>query len=73
MKVSVSLSDEDVEFLDFYAERHQIPSRSAALQRAIRALRTTELTSAYESAWNEWDESTDSTVWDAAATDGLPA
>ncbi|MDX2382178.1 MAG: ribbon-helix-helix domain-containing protein, partial [Acidimicrobiia bacterium] len=43
MKVSVSVPDEDIEFLDKYAKTHRVASRSAALQHAIRLLRASEL------------------------------
>lgn len=69
MKVSVSIPDEDVEFLDEYAQTHRIPSRSAALQRAIRLLRASELTDAYAAAFVEWDDSADAERWDVTATD----
>ena len=39
MKLSVSLPDVDIEFLDAYANQHAISTRSGALQRAIAALR----------------------------------
>ena len=42
MKVSVSLPGEDVQFLDSYAKEQGLDSRSAALHRAIRLLRTAE-------------------------------
>ena len=70
MKVSVSLPDEDVEFLDNYAHTHQIASRSATLHQAIRLLRASELTHDYAEAFTEW-EGDESHLWDAAAADGL--
>lgn len=69
MKLSVSLPDEDVEFLDEYSESNGIPSRSAVLQKAVRLLRATELGSAYERAWEEWADESD--AWDAASSDGV--
>jgi Arc/MetJ-type ribon-helix-helix transcriptional regulator len=71
MKVSVSLPDDDVEFLDEYAYAKGIASRSAAVHRAIRLLRATELGPAYEDAWTQWENSDDSELWDAATSDGL--
>ena len=71
MKVSVSLPDEDVEFLDDYAATQGIASRSAALQKAVRLLRASELGPAYEEAWQDWDDSDDRALWDAAVGDGL--
>lgn len=70
MKVSVSLPDDDVEFLDAYAEREGVPSRSAVIHRAVRLLRASELGAAYEEAWAEWDAGDDAALWDATAGDG---
>ena len=39
MKVSVSLIPDDVAFLDLYATDKSLPSRSAAVQEAVRLLR----------------------------------
>ena len=71
MKVSVSLPDEDVEFLDAYARSQGIESRSAVVHKAVRLLRASELGPAYEDAWQEWAESDDATLWDSAVSDGL--
>ncbi len=71
MKLSVSLSDEDVEFLDSYAESNGISTRSAAIHRAIRLLRATSLGPAYEAAWLEWEVAGDSETWEFALSDGL--
>ena len=71
MKVSVSLPDEDVEFLDSYAESQGLPSRSAVLHKAVRLLRGAELAPAYEDAFISWDESDDAGDWDATAGDSL--
>lgn len=69
MKVSVSLPDEDVEFLDEYARSQGFESRSAVVHKAIRLLRASELGSSYAAAWEEWSKSDE--VWDAAVGDGL--
>ena len=71
MKVSVSLPDDDVEFLDRYASNQGIGSRSAVVHKAVRLLRATELGPAYEQAWDEWANSDDGDAWDAAINDGL--
>ena len=71
MKVSVSLPDEDIEFLDDYAASHGMPSRSAAVHKAVRLLRTSGLGAAYEQAWSEWSADGDSEVWEAVASDGV--
>jgi len=71
MKVSVSLPEEDVEFLDAYAAAEGIPSRSAVVHKAVRLLKAAGLGSAYEDAWDEWDESGDASVWYETVGDGL--
>jgi Arc/MetJ-type ribon-helix-helix transcriptional regulator len=71
MKVSVSLPGEDVEFLDSYAREQGLESRSAALHRAVRLLRTAELGGAYESAWEEWAADGHADAWEPATDDGL--
>lgn len=71
MKVSVSLPDDDVEFLDRYSREHHIGSRSAALARAVQLLRASQLGSAYADAWREWEESGEADVWESTAADGL--
>lgn len=71
MKLSISLPDEDLEFLDAYVGRHDLRTRSAAIKRAVRVLRTEDLKVAYGEAWNEWEGSEDATVWGSVAGDGL--
>ena len=71
MKLSVSLPDVDIEFLDAYANQHAISTRSGALQRAIAALRALELRDDYEDAFEEWEESEESLGWGQATADGL--
>lgn len=70
MKVSISLPQADLEFLDGYAHEHGLPSRSAALHSAVGALRAAQLGDAYEDAWAAWAKS-EGAAWDAAAGDGL--
>lgn len=71
MKLSVSLTDEDVEFLDSYVKVHAVGSRSAALHEAVNMLRGAQLAGAYEDAWASWASSDDAEVWDAVVADGL--
>lgn len=71
MKISVSIPEPDVEFLDTYAAEHTLGSRSAAIQRAVEALRLSALPGSYAEAWVEWDDDESKGLWDAAATDGL--
>ena len=69
MKVSVSIPDDDVEFLDNYAEAHQLESRSAAIHRSIRLLRASELGDAYAEAFTEWADDSDNDAWNNAVAD----
>jgi len=71
MKLSVSLPEEDVNFLDAYATEQGFRSRSAVLHKAVRLLRGTELSRAYEDAFVEWEDAGDQSVWDVTAADGL--
>lgn len=71
MKLSVSLPDDDIEFLDEYARARRVESRSAVLHRAVRLLRATELTGDYEDAWQEWTTSGEAAAWEVTAPDGL--
>jgi len=71
MKVSVSLPGEDVQFLDAYAKERGLDSRSAAVHRAVRLLRTAELGAGYEAAWEEWASDGEANLWERATGDGL--
>jgi antitoxin MazE9 len=71
MKVSVSIPDQDIEFLDEYARKTGLESRSAALQKAVRLLRTSELREAYAAAWEEFDQAGDAALWETTVGDGL--
>lgn len=71
MKLSVSLPDEDVAFLDSYVQAKRMGSRSAALHRAVALLRASQLEQAYEEAWASWTASGDAQAWDAVTDDGL--
>lgn len=73
MKLSVSLPDEDVQFLDAYASEQGYASRSAVLHKAVRLLRGAELGAAYEDAFVQWDNEGDAAAWEVTAADGLGA
>ena len=70
MKLSVSLPDEDVDFIDQYGEDHGVDSRSGVVQRAVSLLRASELGADYEAAWAEWAKS-DADLWDVTVGDGV--
>jgi Arc/MetJ-type ribon-helix-helix transcriptional regulator len=73
MKVSMSLPEDDVDFLDSYAQTRGYPSRSAVLHKAVGMLRAAELTDAYDDAWTEWAASGEADLWEVAAGDGVNA
>lgn len=66
MKISVSLPDEDVAFLDRYAVERSHGSRSSVVHKAVRLLRSAELGTAYEDAWSEWSDGGHADAWEAA-------
>jgi Arc/MetJ-type ribon-helix-helix transcriptional regulator len=71
MKLSVSLPEGDVAYLDAYARTRGEQSRSAVLHKAVRALRATELSSSYEDAWDTWATSGEADAWEPTVADGL--
>ncbi|HJP75652.1 MAG TPA: antitoxin [Pseudonocardiaceae bacterium] len=71
MKLSVSLIDDDIAFIDEYARTHAAPSRSAVLHEAVELLRASQLSDAYAAAWDEWAADEQTQAWDAAVGDGL--
>jgi len=71
MKISVSLPQEDVAFVDEYAAKTDADSRSAVIHAAIELLRASNLEAEYEEAFAEWDKSEDAEFWDRVSGDGL--
>lgn len=71
VKLSVSLSEDDVAALDRYVELAGLKSRSAAIQQAIRRLQDPGLEAAYAEAWEDWAAFGEDEVWAAADADGL--
>lgn len=71
MKMSVSLPEDDVAFIDEYAARVGLPSRSSVLHEAIRLLRMADLERDYAAAWLEWEADENAALWDGIVADGL--
>lgn len=71
VKLSVSVSPDDVARLDRYAQAAGLPSRSAAIQKAIGLLADSQLAEDYAAAWDEWVASGDEGEWAATSADGL--
>jgi len=73
MKLSISLPDDDVEFLDAYASEQGFASRSAVVHKAVRLLRGAQLGVAYEEAFVEWELTGEDQAWETTVGDGLAA
>ncbi len=71
MKLSISLSDDDVAVLDEYVRATGLRSRSAAVQHAVHLLREADLEQDYIAAWEEWECSEDRSAWEGTVGDGL--
>jgi Arc/MetJ-type ribon-helix-helix transcriptional regulator len=71
MKLSVSLIEDDVAFIDEYARTHDAASRSAVLHEAVDLLRASQLADAYAAAWDEWAADEDTQLWESTVGDGL--
>lgn len=69
MKLSVSLSADDVALLDRYVAAAGLGSRSAGLQHAVRALADPQLEADYAAAWDEWEASGEAELWETVAGD----
>ncbi|MCY4221981.1 MAG: hypothetical protein OXD35_10070 [Thiotrichales bacterium] len=71
MKLSISLREEEVGFLDEYARSQGIKSRSGVVKLALRVLRSMELADDYAAAWAERDDDDNIRAWDLSSGDGL--
>ena len=65
MKLSISLPDADVEFIDSVVESGQYASRSAVIARAMRLLQAADLGEMYDAAFREWAVSEEGAEWEA--------
>jgi len=71
MKLSVSLPEGDVAFLDEYQAKTNADSRSAAIHAAIQLLRASQLEDDYAQAWQDWEQDPAAADWDRTTADGL--
>jgi Arc/MetJ-type ribon-helix-helix transcriptional regulator len=71
VKLSVSLTDEDVAIVDEYVRTSGLKSRSAVIRRALHLLQQPDLEADYAAAWDEWAASGEQAAWDATSGDGL--
>ncbi|RLK59297.1 antitoxin [Actinokineospora cianjurensis] len=70
MKLSVSLPEVDVQFIDEYLARFDAATRSSVIQLAIGLLRESSMREEYAQAFAEWDGSDDAGLWESAVADG---
>ncbi|MDQ3579057.1 MAG: ribbon-helix-helix domain-containing protein [Actinomycetota bacterium] len=70
MKLSVSLPEDDVRFIDEYSVRVDVASRSQVIQVAIGMLRESSLRDEYAQAFAEWDDSGEAAFWETTVGDG---
>jgi hypothetical protein len=70
-KIVAKLDAELVRFLEHYQTKHQIKTRSEALEAAIRELRRAHLRSEYAAAAQDPEYLADIQIWDATINDGL--
>ncbi|MBB3753762.1 Arc/MetJ-type ribon-helix-helix transcriptional regulator [Mycolicibacterium sp. BK634] len=71
MKLSVSLSEQDIAALDAYVEKAGLQSRSAGLQRAVQMLRHPDLEDDYAEAWAHWSADEGWAAWESTVEDGV--
>ena len=71
MKLSVSLTEEDVAIVDQYIRSSGLKTRSAVIRRALHLLRQPDLAQDYAAAWEEWAASGEQAAWDSTSGDGL--
>ena len=71
MKLSISLSRKEADFLDSYVRDSGASSRSEAVRRALDLLREAQMEHAYAAAWQEWEAGEDGHLWDRTSGDGL--
>lgn len=65
-KLSISIPDSALQFVEHYRKTHAIKTRSEVIQEAIALLRERELDAAYREASVVFDSD-----WDRVSSDGL--
>lgn len=67
VKISISLDEADVAFLDAEQAAGRFSTRSAAIRAALTLLRANRLADDYAAAFAEWDDA----AWDTTSADGI--
>ncbi len=68
-KLSVSIDQQLLTFLEGYQHEHKIKSKSEVISEALRLLRERELETQYAAAMQEWQGEAE--AWEAVTGDGL--
>lgn len=69
VKLSISLEQQLVDFLEGCQRQHGIRSRSEVIGQGLKLLRERELERQYEGAINVWES--EAALWDSVAGDGM--
>jgi hypothetical protein len=70
-KLSISVDETYLPFIDNYQRQHNVKTKSEVLERALELLRRTELERAYAEAAEEWRNNPDAKLWENTVGDGL--
>ena len=70
MRLTITMTEGEASFLDEFAARAGLDSRSAVVRQAIALLRANQLTRDYAKAFDEWADSDDTDAWEATTSDG---
>jgi antitoxin ParD1/3/4 len=68
-KLSISLTEDLVKFIDAYRTDQGLKARSEVIDHALRFLKQHSLEAAYEEAYSEMAQ--EAALWDATVGDGL--
>ncbi len=70
-KLSISVKDNWLSFIEEYQKNYNIKSRSEVLERGLAALKQLELQDQYHLAYKEWFNSDENDIWDLTTADGI--
>jgi hypothetical protein len=73
IKLSVSVDQNFLPFIERYQQDHTVRTKSEVIERALNLLRKAELEAAYCEAGREWRENPDAALWENVVADGLEA
>ena len=71
VKLSVSVDQGVVPFIERYQNDHTVRTKSEVVERALELLRKAELEQAYKEAAQDWLENPDAALWENTVGDGI--